>query len=129
MLGAEFLRLAMPREFLAPTDFSSMGFLNILSLDSVERFTVMAYIYNIIYIIAQMIFSCFAPCFRRPGYCIPAALGAALAGRCRGEEVVSVATVGDGSLEARTRFDCLFFARLSLSLCLCPSPSPCARSL
>lgn len=51
MLGAEFLRLAMPREFLAPTDFSSMGFLNILSLDSVERFTVMAYIYIILYIL------------------------------------------------------------------------------
>lgn len=29
---------------------------------------------------------------------MPAALGAALAGRSRGEEVVCVATVGDGSL-------------------------------
>lgn len=33
-----------------------------------------------------------------PGYCVPAAIGAALAGRSRGEEIVSVATVGDGSL-------------------------------
>ena len=32
-----------------------------------------------------------------PGYCVPAAIGAALAGRSRGEEIVSVATVGDGS--------------------------------
>ena len=30
---------------------------------------------------------------------MPAALGAALAGRCRGEQVVSVATVGDGPFE------------------------------
>ncbi len=34
---------------------------------------------------------------------MPAAIGAALAGRSRGEEIVSVATVGDGSLVKITR--------------------------
>lgn len=57
VLGAEFLRLARPGQYLAPTDFSSMG------------------------------------------YCVPAALGAALAGQVRGEKLVAVATVGDGTLE------------------------------
>ena len=58
VLSAEFLRLAGPRRFLAPTDFSSMG------------------------------------------YCVPAAIGAALAARANGRQVMSVATVGDGSLLA-----------------------------
>ncbi|CAJ1441452.1 unnamed protein product, partial [Effrenium voratum] len=55
VLSAEFLRLAGFRRFLAPTDFSSMG------------------------------------------YCVPAAIGAALAARAKGKRVVSVATVGDGA--------------------------------
>ena len=55
VLGAEFLRLARPGQYLAPTDFSSMG------------------------------------------YCVPAALGAALQGQARGERLVAVATVGDGA--------------------------------
>ena len=38
-----------------------------------------------------------------PGYCVPAAIGAALAGRSRG--VVSVATVGDGSfVQKKSKF-------------------------
>ena len=61
VLSAEFLRLAGPRQFLAPTDFSSMG------------------------------------------YCVPAAIGAALAARANGRQVVSVATVGDGGLPAWNR--------------------------
>lgn len=32
VLAAEFLRLAGPRQFLAPTDFSSMGCLHLLRL-------------------------------------------------------------------------------------------------
>ncbi|CAE8625301.1 unnamed protein product [Polarella glacialis] len=55
VLSAEFLRLAAPRHYMAPTDFSSMG------------------------------------------YCVPAAIGAALAGRATGQDVISVATVGDGA--------------------------------
>ena len=40
-----------------------------------------------------------------PGYCVPAAIGAALAGRSRGDEIVSVATVGDGSfVQKKSKF-------------------------
>ena len=40
-----------------------------------------------------------------PGYCVPAAIGAALAGRSRGEDIVSIATVGDGSfVQKKSKF-------------------------